>query len=145
MYYVCCAGPDDRTVEYRTLVARLSVFITLGRHSQAHSLLSCARQTHGRLYSYIGIYTVLLVCQGSSGRQIAHTEDPTTGVSGNETSAKAERKKLVYTAYIRACVRYGTRYAVYTPIHVRVSLRGSNTYTNLTESIRKTAKQKTDD
>ena len=32
-----------------------------------------------------------------------------------------------------------------TPIHVRVSLRGSNTYTNLTESIRKTAKQKTDD
>ena len=26
------------TIEYRTLVARLSVFITLGRHSQAHSL-----------------------------------------------------------------------------------------------------------
>ena len=105
MYYVCCAGPDDRTVEYRTLVARLSVFITLGRHSQAHSLLSCARQTHGRLYSYIGIYTVLLVCQGSSGRQIAHTEDPTTGVSGNE-------QKLNGNLYcVRACVRYGTRYA----------------------------------
>ena len=120
---MCCAGPDDRTVEYRTLVARLSqnsVFITLGRHSQAHSLLSCARQTHGRLYSYIGIYTVLLVCQGSSGRQIAHTEDPTTGLlSAADHRAGAREglgtrlaQKLNGNLYcVRACVRYGTRYA----------------------------------